>query len=66
MVRFGRYTAVATGNHYSCALRTDAALECWGNDFFVNGKTPPAGTFTAVDAADGLACAVRTDGAIAC
>ncbi|WP_419837917.1 hypothetical protein [Candidatus Poriferisodalis sp.] len=60
----GTYAAVSPGNRHACALRTDGAIRCWGDERA--GLTDaPSGTFTAL-AADGGPCAVRADGAAHC
>ena len=50
---------------YTCGVKTDGAVACWGND--EDGKaTPPGGTFTQVSAGDNHTCGVRAGGAVAC
>jgi hypothetical protein len=54
---------------HGCALRDDAAIECWGSD--LNGsapalKTAASGSFTQVSTGGTHTCALRTDGAVEC
>jgi hypothetical protein len=59
------FTQVSAGRTHSCAVKTDGALACWGDD--QDGQaTPPAGTFTQVSAGDFHTCGVKTDGTLAC
>jgi hypothetical protein len=61
----GTFTSVSSGYGFSCAIRTDGTLACWGaNSYFQS--TPPEGTFLAVDAGWAHACGLRTDGTLEC
>ncbi len=60
----GDYKAVAAGDEYSCAIRTDDSLTCWGSN--VLGTDAPTGTFKAIASSRSHSCAVRTDDTIAC
>jgi hypothetical protein len=42
--RTGTFTAVGVGSQYSCALRTDGTLICWGLSS-AGSAIPPSGTF---------------------
>ncbi len=62
---------VATGLDYSCALKLDGTIVCWGDDGNANwdwtGRThPPSGTFRQIALAEDHACGIRTDGTVAC
>ncbi len=72
----GSYLQVSAGGGFSCGIRTDRTLTCWGlgqpgqvcpAHYSCAGQaTPPGGTFTQL-ASDGYAsCAIRTDGTVAC
>jgi hypothetical protein len=61
----GPFTQVSAGFYYTCALRTDGTLACWG-DNYAEETTPPAGTLSQVDAGGYHTCGVRTDGTVAC
>ena len=56
---------VSAGDGYSCAIKVDQTITCWGLDDHGEG-TPPLGTFTAIDAGAHHACAIRTDGTVEC
>ena len=61
----GAFVAVSAGNGFTCAIRSDHELVCWGSNN--DGKaTPPAGEFTAVSAGFEHACAVKSDATLAC
>ena len=60
-----RYEAVAAGENFSCALRADGTITCWGSNQY--GKSdPPQGTFRALSAGDSHACAIRVNNSIVC
>jgi hypothetical protein len=56
---------VSAGGNYTCGLRTDGTLACWG-DNSEGQATPPAGTFSQISAGSRHTCGVRTDGTLAC
>ena len=61
----GEFAAVAVGGSYSCALRTDGTVACWGEN--KDGRTDaPDGTYTDLAAGRVHPCAVGTDGTIRC
>ena len=61
-----RWSAVSAGGNYTCGLKVDGSIACWG-DNSAGQDNPPAETdFSAVSAGGGAACALRTDGSIAC
>ncbi len=64
MYRCEEYGCTSGGRHV-CALRTDGALDCWGeND---NGQaTPPSGTFTQVVVGGDYGCALGEEGRVEC
>jgi len=74
-----RYVSVSAGESYTCGVRTDGSLACWGEN--ANGQgAPPNGTFSSVSVGGvgdivvgpqgggggNFACGVRTDGSVAC
>ena len=61
----GRFTAIAAGEGYSCAVSLDGSIECWGQ-IGVALEIPPEGPFTAISASLRHACAVRVDRTVAC
>ena len=58
------FIAVSAGGGYTCAIRTNGEITCWG--WNINRETDaPAGSFGAVSAGS-HACAIRTNGEIVC
>lgn len=56
---------VSVFGDFSCAIKKDGTLACWGaND--VGQATPPPGTFRDLSSGHRHSCAVRTDGAVLC
>ena len=67
--RVGAATAalqyVSAGAGYSCGVRTDGTIECWGyNDY--GQADAPEGAFSAVSAGGSHTCGVRANGTIEC
>ena len=59
------FSAIDAGDHYSCALRTDATITCWGSNN--EGQTnAPDGAFTAISAGGLHSCGLRTDATTTC
>ena len=56
-----RYTQIAVGPQFSCALRSDRKAVCWGRGLILN-PTPPKGRYTEISAGYGHACALTTTG----
>lgn len=65
---FAAIQQVSAGGLYTCAIKADQALSCFGSN--ENGNVlPPAGTFISVASGHGLgspSCAIRTDKTLAC
>ena len=64
-----RYTGVAVGPDYTCALQTDGKVFCVGTDEDrVSPATVPApeGRFKSITAGESHACGIQTDGTVAC
>ena len=60
-----RYTYVAAGNYFTCGVKADGLIVCWGDDD--DGQTsPPDGVFASVSAGDYYTCGVRSDGGVEC
>ena len=64
----GRFSAVSASLFYTCGLRTDGAIYCWGRDPFGVGLLDdiPAGRFSAVSAGNFHNCGLREAGEIEC
>ena len=56
------YVAVSAGGGYTCAIRADSTLVCWG----AHADDPPDGYYTDVSAGGGHSCAIKTDQTIDC
>ncbi len=55
----------AAGDYYTCGIRGDQTVSCWGNSFW--GQTdPPDGEFTQISAGDYYTCGIRTDRTVSC
>jgi alpha-tubulin suppressor-like RCC1 family protein len=61
----GTFLSVSAGNYYTCGVRTDNTIACWGTNT-LSQSLPPAGTFNTVDVGSFYACGVQTDGSIVC
>ncbi len=59
------YPSVSSGYYYTCALRTDGTVACWGSNDY-GQATPPAGTFSHVGAGDDHSCGLKADGTVVC
>ncbi|WP_420445445.1 hypothetical protein [Candidatus Poriferisodalis sp.] len=60
------FTSVSVGSGFSCGLRTEGTIDCWGSDWHGQISSVPEGKFTQLDAGITHACALRTNGTIAC
>ena len=67
------FTAISAGQDssgYSCAIRADQTIACWGGNVWggvYNARADvPDGRFTAVSVGHGHSCAIRADQTIAC
>ena len=59
------FASVSAGANYTCGVRADGSVACWGDDSW--GKaTPPEGEFVSVNAGSHNSCGVRVDGSVAC
>jgi uncharacterized protein (TIGR02145 family) len=76
----GTAAAISTGREFSCGLKTDGSVVCWGwnassqlGDGTVTNRYVPtpvlsliAGTITAIATGDSHTCAIKTDGSVLC
>ena len=64
-----KFTSIATGNDFSCGVRDDGAISCWGSNEY-DLSTPPKGEFKEVRASkelfSGAVCGLGTEGTITC
>ena len=58
--------AVSAGWEYSCGVRADGFIECWGRNDEGQASPPHEGNFVSVSAGDENACGLKTDGAVVC
>ena len=59
------FQAVAAGGAYTCGIRADGTITCWG--WNVSGQTKaPNGRFRAITAGRQHSCGLRTDDTITC
>ncbi len=54
---------IAAGDDYTCVIRSDRTVQCWGKSY---QATVPTGAFRQIAAGYRNACALRDDGSIAC
>lgn len=59
------FRSVSAGVLFTCAVRSDEHVVCWGLDNYGQGS-PPAVTFSSVSTGLDHACGVRTDGLVDC
>ena len=64
------FQAVSAGAEFTCGLRLDGSLMCWGNDEAAEEKgqldVPREGTYVAVSSGWYGSCALRDDGRLKC
>jgi len=61
------YQSIAAGGNFSCGVRSDGRVICWGNNQV--GQAPPqpsTALFTSVTAGTSHACGLRADGKVEC
>lgn len=58
-------SAIAAGGDFTCALRLDGTIACWG-DNSQKQLNAPAGRFRSIAAGGSFACAIHDTGALAC
>ena len=63
--RTGEFISVSAGYGYTCGVRRDGSVECWGLDDH-GQATPPEGEFASVSAGLHHTCGVRRDGSVLC
>ena len=51
---------------YTCGVKRDGSVACWGDGTALGQATPPAGEFASVSAGGFHNCGVRRDGSVAC
>ena len=62
-----RRVQVDAGGVFSCAVKSDAGLACWGSSNTYGQATPPAGSFSEVGSGGFHTCALRSsDGGVTC
>ena len=60
-----RNVSVSAGHDYTCMVRTDGSVACWGDNEY-GQATPPDGDFSSVSAGLFHTCGLKTDGSVAC
>src|SRR5713226_7883929 len=58
--------AISAGQNFTCGVRTEGILACWGDDANRQVTDMPAGTFLQVSSGSAFACGIRTGGTLAC
>jgi hypothetical protein len=59
------YTAVVAGDYFTCGLRSDGRITCFGRDWETQTDVPP-GTWVAMSGSDSDMCGIHTDGTLDC
>ena len=60
------FTAIAASGEHTCAIRTDKAIACWGNNQDRQAPIWHPGSYTHIAAGSFHNCAIKTDKSIAC
>ena len=60
------FTAVSSGEHHTCGLRSDGSAVCWGWNRDGQATAPVGETFTAVSSGWSHTCGLRSNGTVAC
>ncbi len=61
----GAFEEVAAGVVFTCGLRAEGRVECWGRDN-QGQSSPPGGDFTDISVTADYACGLRADGGVTC
>ena len=62
---FTPFASVSAGLSYTCGMRLDGSVACWGSNQF-GQASPPAGEFASVSAGYWHTCGMKQDGSVAC
>lgn len=61
-----QFTQVVTGRLFTCGLRLDGSVRCWGYNWGGVASAPPTDHFTKIAAGYFGACGLRSDGSAVC
>lgn len=61
----GTFISVTVGHGFSCGIRPQGSVVCWGDDS-AGQLQAPTGSFVTIAAGSGHSCGIRVDGAIKC
>ncbi len=61
----GAFEEVAAGVVFTCGLRAEGRVECWGRDN-QGQSSPPGGDYTDISVTNDYACGLRADGGVTC
>ena len=61
----GEFQQVSVGGGYTCAVKTDGSVACWGHNNH-GQATPPTGDFQQVSAGSQHTCGLEVDGRVVC
>ena len=62
----GQYTQVTAGGDFTCGLRGDGSVVCWGSNEWGQLSVPEDERFTAIEAGGLHACGLRSNGTTVC
>ena len=62
-----QFSGVSAGDDYTCGVKTDGSVVCWGRPFANVGQlSPPSGSFSSVSAGGNHTCGLKADGSVVC
>ena len=61
----GRFSVISAGRGFTCGVREDGSIACWGGGFRIVGSAP-AGAFQHVSAGAHHACVLQNNGSVVC
>ena len=61
----GSFISVSAGKWYTCGVKTDGSVACWGSNDEGQAE-PPSGSFVSVSSGSYHTCGVKPDGSVEC
>jgi alpha-tubulin suppressor-like RCC1 family protein len=60
------YVEVSAGHEFTCGLKSDGSVACWGDNYWGQAPATRAGPYTHIAAGAYHVCALRPDSTVAC